>query len=239
MDDPAAEPSPPVAPPEALGWDREARRFRRAVFGPIVVLFVLGAIVAAVAVLVLVPQLPPRPKRRACLHNMERIAEIYAECAEDPSWTPRSGPALLLGWRRDAALLRTGDEHALMCPGDQSVSPADTPEARARYDGVDLDDPPDDLCSYAVRDFARFPVDPARLDEEPIAACVGRFADATWQRFHRTAFFVAFADGSARELDDADVGLAPGATLVVGPDSPSPLLRVLCFRPGRTERAGR
>lgn len=132
----------------------------------------------------------------------------------------------------------------LVCPGDPGVVVPDTPEAVDRYDAVDLDAPPDDLCSYAVRDFARFPPDPKAVDPEPFAACVGRFRDGTWSACHRGGMVIAFCDGTTRFFEWAELGLGPGATPpddapVVGPDSPSPLLRVLCFRPGETSRAVR
>ena len=119
----------------------------------------------------------------------------------------------------------------LICPGDNSVCFPDTAEARARYDAVNLDAPPADLCSYAVRDFARFPIDPAKAADEPVVACVGRGSGAAWCACHKDTFQIGFADGDVRTFTRADLGIAPGAPPVLGPTSPSPLLRVLCFTP--------
>lgn len=179
--------------------------------------------------------------RSACQINLVHLAGMYAESSADPSWRPRSGQALVLRWRKEGRRIKRGQEYVLLCPADQDALPPDTPEAVDRYDTVDLDDPPNDLCSYAVRDFDRFPPDPARPGEEPFAACVGRFRDGTWRACHEGGLAVAYLDGHVLFLRWDELGFPPDAAPpdkppVVGPDSPSPLLRVLCFRPGVTTR---
>jgi len=238
---------PDLAPPDALGKDTQTTRMwsavRRSAFRILIVTACLVILVpAGFLVFGLVDY--ARTMRRAdldsrCLYNLKDLADIYVECSRDPDWTPRSGPALLLQWRREGKWIPSGREHVLTCRGDEDVQRGPAAIRLPRYDTVDLDDPPDDLCSFAVRDFARFPVDGTQLAKEPILACVGRFTDDGWKPFHEDAFVVAFADGSSSFLSAADLGLAPGSEPIVGPDSPSPILRVLCFHPGRTEGGDR
>lgn len=166
-----------------------------------------------------------------CTYNLSQLAGLWLEQhGDDPDGCMTSGPALVLGWRRDGTI-RAGEEEVLLCPGDNGAFVPDTPAARRRYDVVDLAAPPDDLASYAVRDFARFPVDPSRAADEPILACVGNFRDGTWCAHHRDVFIVAYADGRCRMLRCEELGLSRGEAPVVGPDSPSPVLRVLTFGP--------
>lgn len=89
----------------------------------------------------------------------------------------------------------------------------------------------DDGAPYALRDFARCPVGAARADE-PIAVCLGLAAATTsWRPPHDVAL-VLYADGTVRDVDWDDLGLpghppAGASPPVVGPESPSPVLRVL------------
>jgi hypothetical protein len=95
----------------------------------------------------------------------------------------------------------------------------------------------DDGAPYAVRDLDRFPLDAARPDEEPLAACVGLHAGASkWMPPHGDVLLVLYADGTVRDLDWSQAGLADpplegGPAPVLGTDSPSTLLRPL--RPAR------
>lgn len=86
---------------------------------------------------------------------------------------------------------------------------------------------------YVVRDLVRCPVDPTRLTEEPLAACIGPIGPASrWTPPHGDVVLVAYADGEVRRLEWADLGLPielrDGATApVVGAESASPILRVM------------
>lgn len=198
----------------------------------------IGVGVIGTVALFIAPHSHPNQKRFSCQNNLSQLGGLYVACSEDPAWRPRAGPALFLEWRKDGKRIRPGQEGVLVCPGDQHVVPPDTPELRARYDAVDLDDPPDDLCSYAVRDFVRFPVDPQAGKPEPIAACVGRIVDGEWQAFHKGGFVIVYDDGASRFIEWSECGVDPPGdwpdpTVVVGPDSPVPELRTLCFRPAR------
>lgn len=214
---------PPVRAPGWFPW--EHRRAR----STLIAFCVLSAAIAfAVLGVTGVIRLPHAPNSRfACANNLSQLGGLYVVRTEGPAWRPRSGPALFLGWRKDGTI-RPGEEAVLVCPGDQSVTPPDTPEARARYDTVDLDHPPADLCSYAIRDFKRFPLDPESSEPQVIAVCVGR--DGTLR--HKGGVNVLYDNGSARFVEISELeelGLPSGAKPVPGPDSPCPILRVVRF----------
>lgn len=232
MDDAAAATGVPA--PERAPGTRQRERFRepfvRIARVVIVVVFV-GAFIALLgALLVEIPRGSPNKLARfTCANNLSQLATLFAEQTRaDPAWKPRSGTSLLLAWRKGASRIRAGQERVLLCPGDEGVALPDTADTRARYDAVDLDAPPADLCSYAVRDFVAFPVDRDDLGAEVFAACVGTFhADGSWFAHHRGGCNVAFCDGATRFYEWADLCAPPGGPPVVGPGSPSPLLRVL------------
>ena len=212
--------SGPAAPRPSSRLGSRSPELRRGLLRGLIVAALLCVLL--VAVRRLVPQYPRSERTSACRANLQRLIGIWGRCAADPSWRPRHGTALLLGWRRSRDLLPEGAESVLLCPGDQlAVIPSDA-RLRARYDEVDLDRPPHDLCSYSVRDFSRFPVAPGRADEEPILACLGRGTGPAHVDFHRDAYLIAFADGDVRIFDRNDLGLTAGTAPVIGPGSQTP-----------------
>src|SRR6185503_6806499 len=97
-----------------------------------------------------------------------------------------------------------------------------TDAERKLWDDVDLAHAPRALCSYAVRDFKRFPVDPVSTDPEVIAACI----------HHRRGAVVLYAGGDAQFVALAELGLSSDDDKTVGPDSKSPVLRVVRYGDG-------
>ncbi|MCE9638063.1 MAG: hypothetical protein K8T90_20370 [Planctomycetes bacterium] len=182
----------------------------------------IAGLIATVAIIV--PQMQEKQKRLTCMENLSQLSQTFAATQSGVGAPKRSGTAMFLEWRKSRRLIREGEELILVCPGDPSVAFPDSPEARRRYDTVDLDAPPADLCSYAARDFARFPLDSKSGRREPIAACL----------HHRHGAIVAFSDGSARFMDLDELAVDAGTELTVGPDSPAEMLQSLTFGNGRT-----
>ena len=211
---------PPVRAPGA--FPRDDRRARNA-------LIAFGVLVAALTFMTLgVTGVihKPRPThygRFTCANNLSQLAGLYIQDAA-AGRAPRSGPALFLAWRRSGRI-RPGQEGVLVCPSDEAVSVPDTAAARRRYDAVDLDHPPADLCSYAVRDFEHFPVDVDSAAPQVLAACVGPGGTLR----HKNGVNVAFTDGSARFMEREELGLQPGDDILIGPESKAVLLRPLRF----------
>ena len=185
----------------------------------------IAGIIGTVAIVV--PQMQERQKKLTCAQNLSQLVRIYvAERAGSPDWEPESGTALFLAWRKARNPIREGEEPILLCPADPLAAFPLTPEALSSYDTVDPASAPPGLCSYAGRDYGAFPLSKDAASREPVGACI----------HHRDGANVAFDDGRTQFLSRADLGLAPGDPIDVGPQSKSPLLRKLCFHPGRAGR---
>lgn len=222
-----------VPPPVPASSNEPAPPPRRGLSTGAIVAIVIAAIALVTAipciaglvgtVAVVVPQMHEKQARFQCANNLSQLGSLYiVSGTNDPAWKPRSGPALFLEWRKSRTMLREGQEAILVCPGDATIPAPDSPESRARYDDVDLRNIPDDLSSYAVRDFARFPIESASSAPEPIAACI----------HHRGGANVLYDDGSTQFLQFFELGISSAAELVVGPTSKSPILRVMTLGPG-------
>ena len=120
------------------------------------------------------------------------------------------------------------------CPGDAAAYV----EAPDVYDVIDLTDAAaiEPLCSYAFRDLARYPIDADGTDPATGApawiACDRQGLDGRTPH-HDGGLNVLLADGAVLFKTHADLGLAPDAPIVVGPDSPHPDLRKMVFLPAR------
>ncbi|MCE9638065.1 MAG: hypothetical protein K8T90_20380 [Planctomycetes bacterium] len=186
------------------------------------VLCFLCVVIGTVAVVV--PRGPPKRERLVCATNLSQLAQMFVIWQTQGAKPPRSGPAMFLAWRKDRTRIREGEESVLRCPNDPGAADAAKPEARALYDSIDLDHPAPGLCSYAVRDFVKFPLDPMSKRLQAIAACL----------HHRNGAVVAFDNGSAMFMELDALGATPGTELTVGPDSPAEVLQPLTFGDGRT-----
>lgn len=225
------EPRPPHAPlPEA-----PAPRERRGLSGCAIAGIVFGILaVLALAGLLLVAQpfidqVKRKQARLVCTNNLSQLAALVA--ANGPGAPPRTGPAVFLEWRKRGVIER-GEERVLLCPLDPDAIVRDTPEWRARWDDVDLDDPGRGLCSYAVRDFAKFPVSAATRAPVPIAACLHHTETA----IERGGAVVAFSDGAVAWLGYEELGISEGSELIAGPKSKAKLLRELVAPPATPQR---
>ncbi len=192
----------------------------------LIALVIVGAIAAAVHFAA--SRMVAAKQRVHCLENLQSLAGIYAELnvrhpGPDDS---RSGTALILGWRGGAGPISPGQEGLFGCVGDPQFRRLQTDEDHARYDSIDLAAPPRDACSYAVRDFGRFPVPNPPTGNEVFAACTS----------HPDGAMLALVDGRVRVCTWAELGLTGPEEADVGPGAKSPLLRQVCRTPGVTEK---
>jgi len=158
----------------------------------------------------------------SCMNNLSQLGQIYVAHAikDREAARPRSGPALWLGWY--GADVRRGDERVFLCRSDPLVYLPDTEEQRARYKNVDLAHVPRSLCSYAGRDFERFPIDEKSMEKRPIGACLS----------HKRGAVVVFDGGDAQFMSLEELAISSDDDKIVGPESKSPILRVLRYGDG-------
>lgn len=181
-----------------------------------VVIAIIAGLIGTVAIIV--PQMQEKQKRFQCANNLSQLGGIFVtDRTEKPGKPKYDGSALFLSWRIKGAKIKQGQESVLICPGDQGISAADTPEARARYDDVNLKDIPNDLCSYAVRDFTSFPI-PAESPKQQIIACDRNGPDGKTMH-HKGGLNIVFDDGSTNFFERDNLGVSGDGPIVVGPDA--------------------
>ena len=118
--------------------------------------------------------------------------------------------------RQNEVDAKSRDVRLLLCPADTSVCAPATFADGYVWDSVDLEHPGTGLCSYAGRDFVRCPIQQPDT-REVVGACL----------HHPGGALVARADGTVEFLTLKDLCIASDADKSVGPDSKSPVLRVL------------
>jgi hypothetical protein len=180
-------------------------------------LLVVGAVVA-IPVIMLPKMLEPS-RITLCRSNLGELSQIHVRrTMEDRGAAERwSGSSLWLAMRRDRRDIGVGRERVLLCDGDGCADVPSATDDLSAWDEVDLQNPARELCSYAGRDFATLPIDPDDETPHPIGACV----------HHRDGAVVAFDDGTVSFMERAELGLTPDDDIVCGPESKSPILRVL------------
>jgi hypothetical protein len=188
----------------------------------LVVVLLIAAFVSMVAVVA--PGRGESHPRLTCMNNLSQLGQVYVvEAMKDFERAQRlSGTALWLSYRKGRTQIKPGYERVLLCPDDPLVDAPDTAAKQAAYDGVDLSRAPRSLCSYAVRDFERFPIDPKSPEKQVIAACI----------HHKRGAIVVYDAGDATRLSLEELGLASDDEKTVGPASKSPVLRVVRYGDG-------
>jgi len=171
-------------------------------------------------VAVVVPKMQENQRKLTCMNNLSQLGQVYLVAAHENrrKAQARSGAAMWLGFRKNGLL--GGDAKVLLCPGDASAAPPESLQDGKRYADVDLAHVPRDLCSYAGRDFDKFPLD--SIGRQPIGACLS----------HRHGAVVVFESGDAQFMSLEDLGFSSDEEKTVGPDSKSPILRVLRYGDG-------
>ncbi len=175
----------------------------------------------------------PGDRSIPCRRNLKELGTLVTGSMDDGSFgriaAHYSGVSILLWFRVKGGAIEEGRESMLICPGDnQAVNPVSR-EAQREYDDIDLDDPRNNMCSYAVRDFRRFPLDLTQLGSE-IIACDRLGLDGRTAH-HDNGLCVLFADGEVGFLTRDDLGLSREDPIVLGPKSKSPLLRTVRYAP--------
>lgn len=175
------------------------------------------------AVVVAGPALVGRSNTTACeIHLATLGMRLAAERALHPDAPLPPGPALFVAWRATGRL-GVDEAELLLCADDpDSLEPGSSAWLEAWSD-VDLANPPRGICSYAVRDFAAFPLVPNAKSPQPIAACLHHGATS----LGRGVAVVLFDDASVRRLGFEELGISSNDELVAGPRSKVPLLRVM------------
>jgi hypothetical protein len=167
------------------------------------------------------PERLEQKRRMECMSDLSQLAQVYLLCLMDDRAKAQkwSGAALWLSMRKGERCIKRGEEHVLICPADPAAHPPTSDAERKAWDDVDLSRPAAGLCSYAGRDFAKFPLDPKVRTPQVIGACL----------HHKGGVMVAFDSGDIQFIFLEELGLASEAEKIVGPDSKSPLLRVLRY----------
>lgn len=163
-----------------------------------------GAIVAVVATAV--PQVQERQKRLQCQRNLSAFGLdmtrwMLEHDLEQPGW-----PAAYVEYVKSG--VRSGALQ-MDCPGDPAVSGGQPA--------------PSGHCSFAIRDFDRYPLE-MDSPERQIIAC-DRMGDDGRTPHHDGGLIVLFDNGSSMWMDRESLGLGPDDPIVVGPASTHPLLK--------------
>jgi hypothetical protein len=201
--------APPPARPKSL-WE---------IYGPRrplrLLLFALGGMVVICgAMIALTPRLGGNLTQGAgpCGWSLGQVGKALVGATVHRGAYPEDADArYLIELLRDGYIARRKESY-LVCGWDPDALRIESDSDRELFHTADLSDPEmvTQLCSYAIRDFARFPVD---LDD-----------DEAWLLCERMG-----ADGRTRFLRREDLEIAPEDPIVVGPDSPHPELRKMVF----------
>jgi len=185
-----------------------------------VILIAGGAVLLLVAAVVgwffavKVPQVVAQQERAQCAVRLRQLGALYQSDVLRRGGQPESG-----GVQYFLDILARGgapaDSPILVCPGDHDAVPA----APAGNDAAALGR----VCSFAVRDFARYPI---TGDDEAIPWVAADAAD-----HHDGGINVLFVDTSVKYLDRDALGLAAGEAILAGPGSSHPELKKLCVVP--------
>lgn len=203
-------------------------RYREQGFTLIEIMVVITIIVLlAGAVALSVPLVQERAQRSTSTNNLKQLYTLYtAEKMERQTARPRwDGGTLWLSYRKKN-LIKNGQEEVLMCPGDRSFLPIETPEDRAAYDEINLENPSSkakNMVSYAARNFTAYPLK-AESKTLQIIGGLRQGGDGRTQHFDGGTILV-FEDGAVRWQSREDLGLAGDADIVIGEESDHDLLK--------------
>lgn len=198
----------------------------------LVVIAIIATLVAAVSVTV--PLVQERNRRLNCQRNMKELGTVFTLYQqENQGRPPYDGVSMFLYFRVKDSAIKEGQETLLICPGDnQAVNPT-TPELQSDYDDIDLSNPRNNMCSYAVRNFTDHPL----LRESKkiqIVACDRQGLDGRTAH-HDNGLVILYDDGAAKFMTREDLGLSRDDPIVVGPGSEHELLKQVVYIPSSKE----
>ena len=195
----------------------------------------LGLILLLVGAVVLVPSDSMNMPQVTCANHLRQFGGLFVSESGESGIPDGGGVPLLISYRR-MGLIQRGREEIFACPDDPDVRVPTTGADSAIYDTVDVAHPEAlaPLCSYAVRDLARYPIDADGTDPETgevaWVACDRQGKDGRTPH-HDGGLNVLFADGAVQFKDREFLGIAADDPIIVGPDSPHPELRKMVFVP--------
>jgi prepilin-type N-terminal cleavage/methylation domain-containing protein len=193
-----------------------------------VVITIIAALVSTVAIVV--PKMQEQSKQNTCLNNLQQLGHVYLmkDQADRAKAQKYSGVALWLSYRKKADDIRRGEEKVLMCPGDPACVLPDTDEERKKWDSVDLDNPADNLCSFAARDFRAYPTN-VESQEKEIIGCDRQGSNGKTMH-HRGVILCYFDSGDVQKMTREQLGLSAEAeTIVIGPEAESPMMKKVAY----------
>ena len=161
-----------------------------------------------------------------CANHLRQLGGILTSESMEHGHPETGGVPLLIEYCRRGFIQR-GREKILTCPSDPDVG-VPLPEL---FDAVDVTDAKalGRLCSYAVRDFERYPLD-EKSETAQWIMCDRQGTDGRTDH-HHDGINVLFDDGAVQFRDREALGLGPDESIVVGPDSPHPELRKMVIVP--------
>ena len=192
-----------------------------------VVIAIIAGLVTTVAIIV--PKMQKKQQQLGCMNNLSQLGQVYLTNAmENRSRAQRySGVALWLSYRKGAQEIKRGNEKILICPGDQGVQMPETDDDKKKWDNVDLDNPPDDLCSYAARNFKDSPINVESPDKEIVGCDRQGVNQQTMQ--HPDIIVCCFTEGDAQPMTRAELGVNSDSPIVIGPESSNKMLQKVAY----------
>jgi prepilin-type N-terminal cleavage/methylation domain-containing protein len=192
-----------------------------------VVIAIIAGLVTTVAIVV--PKMQDQQKRLGCMQNLSQLGQIFiSNKMENPVKAQRySGVALWLNMRKGAKDIVRGNEKVLICPGDQGIAVPETDDDKKKWDNVDLDNPPSDLCSYAARDFKNFPINVESPEKEIIGSDRQGADQRTMQ--HKGGIVCCYTEGDAQFVTRDELGVNTENPIVVGPDADNKNLKKVVY----------
>jgi len=192
-----------------------------------VVIAIIAGLVTTVAIVV--PKMQESQRQLTCTNNLSQLGQVYLMQAQENRAKAQkySGVALWLSYRKNGTDIKRGDERVLICPGDQGVPLPENDEEKKKWDNVDLMNPPNDLCSYAARDFQNYPINVENPNKEMIGC--DRQGNDQKTSHHKGVIICVFEAGDAAKMSREELGINSESPIVIGPEAENKLLKTMAY----------